>query len=171
MLQSQLYARIQRIQLRYGFNYMSIIRNKKAFHDFTIEETFEAGIALEGWEVKAIREGHGQLKDSYVKIKDNEVWLLGFTVTPMLSASTHVNPDAMRLKKLLLHRREIDKLIGKVEQKGYSLIAIDLHYKKGRVKAEIALAKGKKLYDKRAAEKERDGKKETAKAIKEFKRL
>ena len=149
---------------------MSIIRNKKAFHDYSIEETIEAGIVLEGWEVKAIREGKGQLKDSYVKIKGDEVWLVGFTVTPMLSASTHVNPDSARIKKLLMNRREIDRLIGKVEQKGYSLIAIDLHYKNGRVKAEIALAKGKKLHDKRATEKEQDSKKEVAKAIKDFKR-
>ncbi len=150
---------------------MSIITNKKAFHDFFIEEKFEAGVVLEGWEVKAIREGKGQLKDSYVKIKNHEVWLLGFNVTPMISASTHVRPDSMRLKKLLLHRREIDRMIGKVEQRGYSLIALDLHYKKGKVKAEIALAKGKKLHDKRATEKEREGKKETARAIKEYKRL
>lgn len=149
---------------------MSIIKNKKAFHDYSIEETIEAGIVLEGWEVKAIREGKGQLKDSYVKIKGDEVWLLGFTVTPMISASTHVNPDPARIKKLLLNRREIDRLIGKVEQKGYSLIAIDLHYKHGRVKAEIALAKGKKLHDKRATEKEQDSKREVAKAIKDFKR-
>lgn len=149
---------------------MSIIRNKKAFHDYSIEETIEAGIVLEGWEVKAIREGKGQLKDSYVKIKGDEVWLLGFTVTPMISASTHVNPDSARIKKLLMNRREIDRLIGKVEQKGYSLIAIDLHYKKGKIKAEIALAKGKKLHDKRATEKEQDSKKEVAKAIKDFKR-
>lgn len=149
---------------------MSIIKNKKAFHDYSIEETIEAGIVLEGWEVKAIREGKGQLKDSYVKIKGDEVWLLGFTVTPMISASTHVNPDSARIKKLLLNRREIDRLIGKVEQKGYSLIAIDLHYKHGKIKAEIALAKGKKLHDKRATEKEQDSKREVAKAIKDFKR-
>ena len=150
---------------------MSIISNKKAFFDYFIEERFEAGVVLEGWEVKAIREGKGQLKDSYVKIKGNEISLLGFTVTPMSSASTHVNPDSMRLKKLLLHRREIARLIGKVEQKGYSLIALDLHYTRGKVKAEIALAKGKKLHDKRATEKEREGKKETAQAIKAFKRM
>ena len=150
---------------------MSIITNKKAFHDFFIEEKFEAGVVLEGWEVKAIREGKGQLRDSYVKIKNNEIWLLGFSVTPMATASTHVNPDATRIKKLLLHSREISRLIGKVEQKGYSLIVLDLHYKNGRVKAEIALAKGKKLYDKRATEKEKEGKREGAKALKEFKRL
>lgn len=150
---------------------MSILVNKKAFHDYFIEEKFEAGIVLEGWEVKAIRSGKGQLKDSYVKIKDNEVWLLGFNVSPMISASTHVRPDAGRLKKLLLHRKEIDRLIGKVEQKGFSLIALNLHYTKGKVKADIALAKGKKLHDKRATEKEQEGKREVAKAIKEYKRL
>jgi len=150
---------------------MSIISNKKAFHDFFIEERFEAGIVLEGWEVKAIRAGKGQLKDSYVKIKNHEIWLLGFNVAPMVSTSTHIRADAARLKKLLLHRREIDRLIGKVEQRGYSLIALDLHYKKGKVKAEIALAKGKKLHDKRATEKEREGQKEAAQAIKAYKRL
>jgi SsrA-binding protein len=149
---------------------MSIIANKKAYHDFFIEEKFEAGIVLEGWEVKAIRAGKGQLRDSYVKIKNHEIWLLGFNVTPMACASTHIHPDAARIKKLLLHQREISRLIGKVEQKGYSLIALDLHYKKGLIKAEIALAKGKKLYDKRAVEKEKENKREGAKALKEFKR-
>lgn len=150
---------------------MSIITNKKAFHDYFIEEKFEAGVVLEGWEVKAIRAGKGQLKDSYVKIKNGEVWLLGFDVNPMISTSTHVRADSARLKKLLLHRTEIDRLIGKVEQKGFSLIALNLHYSKGRVKADIALAKGKKLHDKRATEKEQEGKREVAKAIKEYKRL
>ncbi|AUR52587.1 MAG: SsrA-binding protein SmpB [Neisseriales bacterium] len=150
---------------------MSIISNKKAYHDYFIEEKFEAGVVLEGWEVKAIRAGKGQLKDSYVKIKNNEIWLIGFNVNPMISTSTHIRADASRLKKLLLHRREIDRLIGKVEQRGYSLIALDLHYKKGKVKAEIALAKGKKLHDKRATEKEREGQREAAQAIKAHKRL
>lgn len=150
---------------------MSIITNKKAFHDFFIEEKFEAGLVLEGWEVKAIREGKGQLKDSYVKIKNGEIWLLGFNVTPMISASTHVRPDASRIKKLLLHRNQIDRLIGKVEQKGFSIIALNLDYTKGKVKADIALAKGKKLHDKRATEKEQEGKREVAKAIKEYKRM
>lgn len=150
---------------------MSIITNKKAFHDYFIEEKFEAGIVLEGWEVKAIRAGKGQLKDSYVKIKNGEVWLLGFDVNPMISTSTHVRADSSRLKKLLLHRTEIDRLIGKVEQKGFSLIALNLHYSKGKVKADIALAKGKKLHDKRATEKEQEGKREVAKALKEYKRL
>lgn len=150
---------------------MSIISNKKAYHDYFIEEKFEAGVVLEGWEVKAIRAGKGQLKDSYVKIKNNEIWLIGFNVNPMISTSTHIRADASRLKKLLLHRREIDRLIGKVEQRGYSLVALDLHYKKGKVKAEIALAKGKKLHDKRATEKEREGQREAAQAIKAHKRL
>lgn len=150
---------------------MSIISNKKAYHDYFIEEKFEAGVVLEGWEVKAIRAGKGQLKDSYVKIKNNEIWLIGFNVNPMISTSTHIRADASRLKKLLLHRREIDRLIGKVEQRGYSLIALDLHYKKGKVKAEIALAKGKKLHDKRATEKEREGQREAAQAIKAHKRM
>lgn len=150
---------------------MSIISNKKAYHDYFIEEKFEAGVVLEGWEVKAIRAGKGQLKDSYVKIKNSEIWLIGFNVNPMISTSTHIRADASRLKKLLLHRREIDRLIGKVEQRGYSLIALDLHYKKGKVKAEIALAKGKKLHDKRATEKEREEQREAAQAIKAHKRL
>lgn len=150
---------------------MSIISNKKAFHEYFIEEKFEAGLVLEGWEVKAIREGRGQLKDSYVKIKNGEVWLLGFTVNPMNSASTHVNPDSTRLKKLLLNRREIDRLIGKVEQKGFSIVALNLHYSKGRVKADIALAKGKKLHDKRTTERDQESKREAAKALKQYKRL
>ncbi len=149
---------------------MSIIKNKKALHDYFIEETIEAGLVLEGWEVKAIREGKGQLRDSYVKIINNEVWLLGFSVTPMISASSHVRPDSARIKKLLLNRREIDKMIGKVEQKGYSLIALNLHYSKGRVKADVALAKGKKMHDKRATEREMDSKREVAKAINDFRR-
>lgn len=150
---------------------MNILTNKKAFHDYFIEERLEAGMVLEGWEIKSLREGRGQLKDSYVKIKDGEVWLLGLNVSPMYSASTHVNPDSIRLKKLLLHRKEIDRLIGKVEQKGFSLIALNLHFSKGRVKAEIGLAKGKKLYDKRATEKEQENKKEVARAVKEYKRM
>jgi len=150
---------------------MSIVKNKKAFHDFFIEETYEAGVVLEGWEIKAIREGRAQLRDSYVKIKNGEVWLLGFNVSPMLTASTHVRPDSERLKKLLLHRKEISKLIGKVEQRGYSLVATDLHYSKGRVKVNIALAKGKKDYDKRQTEKDRDWAKEKSQIMKQYRRM
>lgn len=150
---------------------MSISNNRKAFHDYFIEDKFEAGLVLEGWEVKAIREGRVQLKDSYVKIKDGALWILGCHISPLISTSTHIKTDPYRIKKLLLHKREIDKLIGKVEQRGYSLVALDLHYKRGMVKAEIALAKGKKLHDKRATEKEKESKKEEKQAIKNFKRL
>lgn len=150
---------------------MSIINNKKALHDYFIEEKFEAGVVLEGWEVKAIRAGKGQLKDSYVKIKNGEVWLLGFSVTPMLSTSTHVRADSSRIKKLLLHRHQIERLIGKVDQKGFSLIALNLHYSKGMVKADIALAKGKKLHDKRATERDQENKREVSKALKQYNRL
>lgn len=150
---------------------MSIASNKKALFDYFIEDKYEAGIVLEGWEVKAIREGRVQLKDSYVRIKDGEMWLLGCHIAALHSASTHVNPDTERIKKLLLNKKEIDKLIGKVEQKGYSLVALNLHYSRGRVKAEIALAKGKKMFDKRAVEKEKELNKEKAQMVKHFKRL
>ena len=150
---------------------MQIASNKKALFDYYIEERFEAGMVLEGWEVKAIRENKVQLKDSYVKIKDGEMWLLGCHISALRSASTHVNPDAERIKKLLLKKKEIDKLIGKVEQKGYSLVALNLHYSKGKVKAEIALAKGKKMYDKRAVEKEKELNKEKAQMEKQYKRM
>jgi len=150
---------------------MQIASNKKALFDYYIEERYEAGMVLEGWEVKAIRENKVQLKDSYVKIKDGEMWLLGCHISALRSASTHVNPDAERIKKLLLKKKEIDKLIGKVEQKGYSLVALNLHYRKGKVKAEIALAKGKKMYDKRAVEKEKELNKEKAQMEKQYKRM
>lgn len=150
---------------------MQIASNKKAFFDYYIEERYEAGMVLEGWEVKAIRENKVQLKDSYVKIKDGELWLLGCHISALRSASTHVNPDTERIKKLLLNKKEIDKLIGKVEQKGYSLVALNLHYSKGRIKAEIALAKGKKMYDKRAVEKEKELNKEKSQMQKQYKRM
>ncbi len=135
---------------------MSIVSNRKAFHEYFIEDRFEAGLVLEGWEIKAIRAGRVQLKDSYVKLRDGEVWLFGCHISPLLSASTHVHPDPDRIKKLLLKHIEIKRLIGKVEQKGYSLLALDLHFSHGVVKVEIALAKGKKLHDKRAVERERE---------------
>ena len=135
---------------------MSITTNKKAFHDFFIEEKYEAGIVLEGWEVKAIRAGRVQVKEAYVVVKNGEIWLLGMHITPLSEASTHVHPDPVRTRKLLLHEREISKLIGKVERAGYTLVPVDLHYTRGRVKAEIGLAKGKKQHDKRESEKERD---------------
>ena len=135
---------------------MSIITNKKAFHDYFIEERFEAGIVLEGWEVKAIRAGRANIKESYVVIRDGEVFIFGMHITPLAEASTHVHPDPTRTRKLLLHAKQISKLIGLVERAGYTLMPLDLHYQKGRIKVEIGLAKGKKQHDKREAEKERD---------------
>jgi SsrA-binding protein len=135
---------------------MSIVENKKAFHDYFIEERYEAGIALEGWEVKAIRAGRAQLKEAYVVLKGGEVYLIGAHISPLPTASTHIQPDPTRTRKLLLRAEEIRRLVGKVEQAGYTLVPLNLHYAKGRIKAEIGLAKGKKQYDKRAAEKERE---------------
>ena len=146
---------------------MSITNNKKAFHDFFVEEKYEAGIVLEGWEVKAIRAGRVQIKESYVIVKNGEIWLLGMHITPLSEASTHVHPDPVRTRKLLLHEREISKLIGKVERAGYTLVPIDLHYTRGRVKVEIGLAKGKKQHDKRASEQEKDWKREQGRMLKE----
>ncbi len=148
---------------------MNISTNKKALHDYFIEERFEAGVMLQGWEVKAMRAGKVQLRDSYVRIKDKEAWLLGCQVSPLIFASTHIHPDSVRIKKLLLHQKEINHLIGKVDQQGYTLIVLDLHFSKGKVKATIALAKGKKNYDKRATERERELKKEAAQALKKQK--
>jgi SsrA-binding protein len=141
---------------------MSIIDNKKAFHDYFIEERFEAGLALEGWEVKSIRAGRIQLKEAYVVLKNAEVWLIGCHISPMTTASTHVQADPTRTRKLLLHAEEIKKLIGKVERAGYALVPLNLHYTKGRIKLEIGLAKGKKDYDKRETDKKRDWEREKA---------
>lgn len=139
---------------------MSITSNKKAFHDYFIEEKHEAGIALEGWEVKAIRAGRINLKEAYVVIRNGEIFLIGMHITPLPEASTHIHPDPTRTRKLLLHAQQIDKLIGQVERAGYALVPLDLHYTRGRVKAEIGLAKGKKQFDKRETEKERDWERE-----------
>jgi len=139
---------------------MSIADNKKAFHDYFIEEKFEAGLALEGWEVKAIRAGRVQLKEAYVVLKSAEVFIIGMHVSPLPTASTHIHPDPTRTRKLLLHQSEIRKLIGSVERAGYALIPLDLHYMKGRIKLTIGLAKGKKQYDKRDTEKKRDWERE-----------
>ena len=135
---------------------MSIVQNKKAFHDYFIEERFEAGLVLTGWEVKAIRAGRVQLKEAYVIVKSGEVFLIGCHISALESASTHVQPDPTRTRKLLLHGEEIRKLIGKVERAGYTLVPLDLHYAKGRVKLEVGLARGKKQHDKRATIKERE---------------
>ena len=135
---------------------MSIVDNKKAFFDYFIEERFEAGIVLEGWEVKAIRAGRAQIKEAYVVIRKAELYLIGAHISPLTSTSTHVLADPTRTRKLLLNTMEIRKLIGKVEQKGYTLVPINLHFSKGNVKCEIGLAKGKKQHDKRAATKDRE---------------
>ena len=135
---------------------MSIVENRKAYHDYFIEERFEAGVALEGWEVKAIRGGRANLKEAYVVVKNAELMLIGAHISPLTTASTHVHPDPTRTRRLLLHREEINRLIGKVERAGYTLTPLDLHYSKGRVKLAIGLAKGKKQHDKRAAIKERE---------------
>jgi SsrA-binding protein len=135
---------------------MSIVANRKAYHDYFVEEKFEAGLALEGWEVKAIRAGRAQLKEAYVVVKNGEILLIGAHVTPLSTASTHVHADPTRTRKLLMHRKEISRLVGQVERAGYTLVPIDLHFSKGRIKLEIGLAKGKKQYDKRESEKQRD---------------
>ena len=139
---------------------MSIVENKKAFHDYFVEERYEAGLVLEGWEVKAIRAGRVQLKEAYVVLNKGEPFVIGMHVSALPTASTHVKPDATRSRKLLLNADEIRKLIGKVEQKGYTLVPLDLHYTKGRIKLAIGLAKGKKQHDKRETEKERDWQRE-----------
>lgn len=145
---------------------MSIADNKKAFHDYFIEERHEAGLVLEGWEVKSIRAGRANLKESYVVVKQGEVFLIGCHISPLPTASTHIHPDPTRTRKLLLHAAEIDKLIGKVERAGYTLVPLNLHYSKGRIKLEIGLAKGKKQYDKRATEKEREWQREKQRLMK-----
>jgi len=139
---------------------MSIANNRKAWHDYFIEERFEAGMALEGWEVKAIRAGRVQLRDAYVIVRGGELWLLGCSITPLPTVSTHFQPDPTRTRKLLMHAREIDRLIGAVERAGYTLIPLDMHFTKGRIKLEVGLAKGKKQHDKRESEKERDWQRE-----------
>ncbi|MBA4343015.1 MAG: SsrA-binding protein [Methylibium sp.] len=139
---------------------MSIAENRRARFEYHIEEQFEAGIVLEGWEVKAIRAGQVQLTDGYVMIKNGELYLIGCRINPLRTASTHVNPMADRTKKLLMKKDEIRRLVGKVEQKGFTLVPLNLHYKGSHVKVDIALAKGKDLHDKRETEKKRDWERE-----------
>jgi SsrA-binding protein len=143
-----------------------IADNKKAAYNYLFEEKFEAGMVLQGWEVKALREGKVQLTDGYVVIKNGELFVIGCQINPLKTASTHVNPDAVRTKKLLMHKEEIRRLVGKVEQKGYTLVPLNLHWKAGKVKCEIALAKGKGEHDKRDTIKEREGKREVERAMK-----
>ena len=138
----------------------AIAHNRKARHDYAIEDTLEAGIALEGWEVKSLRDGRLQLRDSYAVVRDSEIWLVGAHITPLGAASTHVTPRPSRERKLLLKRDEISRLIGAVERRGYTLIALDMHWKRGRAKVLLATARGKKQHDKRAAEKNRDWERE-----------
>jgi len=144
----------------------SIAQNKKARFDYFIEEDFEAGLELQGWEVKSLRAGKGQLTESYVILRDNQAWLLGAHVTPLLSASTHVETDPTRTRRLLLHRDEIDRLTGLVERRGYALVPLELYWSKGRAKLAVGLARGKKQHDKRATEKERDWQMEKARVLK-----
>lgn len=146
---------------------MSITDNKKAFHDYFIEEKHEAGLVLEGWEVKSIRAGRANLKEAYVVLKNGTVFLIGCHISPLQTASTHIHPDPTRSRKLLLHSEEISKLIGKVERAGYTLVPLDLHYSRGRIKLEIGLAKGKKQHDKRATEKEKEWKREQSQILKQ----
>ena len=145
---------------------MSITENRKARHDYFIEERFEAGLVLEGWEVKAIRAGRAQINEGYVMVRDGEIFLIGAHITALPEASTHVHPDPTRTRKLLLKAAEIDKLIGQVERSGYTLVPLDLHYTRGRVKLGLGLAKGKKQHDKRDAEAERDWQRERQRLMK-----
>lgn len=145
---------------------MSIVDNKKAFFDYFIEERYEAGIVLEGWEVKSIRAGRVQLKEAYVIVRKGEVFLFGAHISPLSTASTHISPDPVRTRKLLLNAEEIKKLIGKVERAGYTLVPLNLHFHKGRIKCEIGLAKGKKQHDKRDVTRERDVQREIQRAMK-----
>lgn len=143
-----------------------IATNKKAYHDYFIEDRFEAGLVLHGWEVKSLRAGRTQLKESYIILKKGEAWLIGAHISPLLTASTHINPDPIRTRKLLLHQREINKLRRAVEREGYTIVALDLHWQRNRAKLEIAIAKGKKQYDKRETEKRKDWERQKARLLK-----
>jgi SsrA-binding protein len=146
---------------------MSIVENRKAFHDYFVEERFEAGLALHGWEVKAIRAGRAQIKEAYVIVSNGEIFLIGCHISPLPTASTHVLPDPTRTRKLLLHAREIDQLVGSVERDGYALVPLNFHYKGGRIKLEIGLAKGKKQHDKRETKKEQEWQREKQRLLKQ----
>ncbi|MGH8617837.1 MAG: SsrA-binding protein SmpB [Burkholderiales bacterium] len=145
---------------------MSIAQNKKAFHDYFVEQRFEAGMVLEGWEVKAIRAGRAQLKEAYVVVRGEALYLIGAHISPLTTASTHITPDPVRTRKLLMHAEEIRRLIGAVQQAGYTLLPIDLHYTRGRIKLEVGLAKGKKQHDKRESAKARDWQREKQRLMK-----
>ena len=145
---------------------MSIAQNKKAFHDYFVEQQFEAGIELEGWEVKSIRAGRLQLKEAYVIVRNGEIYLIGCHISPLATVSTHFQPDPVRTRKLLLHKEEINKLIGSVERAGYTMLPLNMHFKRGKIKLSIGLAKGKKQHDKRQADKERDWQREKQRILK-----
>lgn len=145
---------------------MSIVENRKARHDYFIEDRFEAGLVLEGWEVKAIRAGQVQLKESYVIVRDGEIFVIGMHISPLKTASTHIHPNATRTRKLLLKAEEINKLIGKTEQRGYTLVPLNLHYKNGRIKLDIALGRGKKHHDKRDTARDKDWAREKERLMK-----
>ena len=146
---------------------MTIAENRKATHDYTVEERFEAGLVLEGWEVKSIRANQAHLKEAYVIVRGGALWLLNAHVTPLKTASTHIHPDPTRTRKLLLHASEINKLVGKVERGGYTLVPLNLHYLRGRIKLEIGLAKGKRQFEKREAEQKKDWKREQNRLLKQ----
>lgn len=144
---------------------MSIVENRKAFHDYFVEERYEAGLVLEGWEVKAVRAGRAQISEAYVIVDAGALWLIGAHISPLGSASTHVKADPTRTRKLLMNAEEIRRLVGKVEQRGYTLIPLDLHFSRGRIKLQIALAKGKLKHDKRASEREKEWQREKARLL------
>ena len=145
---------------------MSIVENRKATHDYFIEDRFEAGLVLEGWEVKAIRAGRVQLQESYIIVRSGEIFIIGMHISPLATASTHIRPDATRTRKLLLHAEEIKKLIGKTEQRGYTLVPLNLHYRNGRIKLDFGLGRGKKLHDKRDAARDKDWAREKQRLMK-----
>ena len=144
----------------------TIAINKKARFDYFIEDSFEAGLVLEGWEVKSLRAKSIQVKESYISIKDGEAFLQGAHITPLNTASTHITPDATRKRKLLMHRKEIDRLVGAVDRKGYTVVPVKLYWKKGRAKIEVGLAKGKQMHDKRASQKDRDWQRDKSRVLK-----
>jgi len=144
----------------------TIAVNRRARHDFFIEDTFEAGLALEGWEAKSLREGRAQLTEAYVNLRNNEAWLIGAHFSPLKTTASHLKADPTRSRKLLLHRQEIDRLTGAVERKGFTLVPLDLHWHKGRAKLNIGLAKGKKQHDKRSADKDRDWQRQKERILK-----
>ncbi|HLS51880.1 MAG TPA: SsrA-binding protein SmpB [Burkholderiaceae bacterium] len=145
---------------------MTIVVNRKATHDYFIEERFEAGLVLEGWEVKAIRAGRAQIQESYIIVRDGEIWVIGMHITPLETVSTQTRPNPTRTRKLLLKAAEINKLIGQVEQRGYTMVPLNLHYKNGFIKMDFGLGRGKKQYDKRHAKRDRDWQREKQRLLK-----